>query len=132
MKLQVIRLKHRMTYHPTEKGARSYSRTFTEGMVFEGTASALKAFPDRLQQVSEGTPLTDLNSVPINGTGDVVAAAQAQESVKGHKVMDLNTMTVDQLHGYAEENEIDLGDATKKADIIAAIQLVLGDQKAVA
>ena len=129
MKLKVIRLKHRVIYHP--EGGKAYSRTFTEGMVFDGSPRALAAFPDRLVQVPEDTPLTDLDSVPINGTGEHVEAVQEQ-IVKGHKVVDLNTMTVDQLHGYAEENEIDLGDATKKADIIAAIQLVLGDQRAVA
>jgi len=37
--------------------------------------------------------------------------------------VDLNSLTVAQLQDYAEENEIDLEDATKKADIIAAIQL---------
>ena len=129
MKLQVLRLKHRVVYHG-DKG-KAYSRTFTEGMVFEGSPRALAAFPDRLVQVADDTPLTDLDSVPINGTGEHVAAVQEQ-IVKDHKVVDLNKMSLDQLHDYAADNEIDLGDATKKADIIAAIQLVIGDQRAVA
>ncbi|WP_405930325.1 hypothetical protein [Streptomyces sp. NBC_00827] len=33
----------------------------------------------------------------------------------------LEKQTVDQLTAYAAEHEIDLGDATKKADILAAI-----------
>ena len=35
----------------------------------------------------------------------------------------LEDKTVAQLRAHAEENGIDLGDATKKADIIAAIEL---------
>ena len=35
---------------------------------------------------------------------------------------DLDSMTKDELIAYAEEHEIDLGDAKKKADILAAIQ----------
>lgn len=37
--------------------------------------------------------------------------------------LDLAAMTVDALKALAAQNDIDLGDATKKADIIAAIQL---------
>lgn len=32
-------------------------------------------------------------------------------------------MTIKELRGYAAEHEIDLGDATRKADLIAAIEL---------
>ena len=35
----------------------------------------------------------------------------------------LNAMTVAELKALAEAEEIDLGDATKKADIVAAIEL---------
>lgn len=38
----------------------------------------------------------------------------------------LDDMTVDQLKAFAEEHKIDLGDATKKADIRAAIDLAQG------
>jgi len=36
---------------------------------------------------------------------------------------DLKKLTVDQLKGLAAERGVDLGDATKKADIIAALEL---------
>lgn len=35
---------------------------------------------------------------------------------------DLDKMTAPQLKAYAEKNEIDLGDATKKEDILSAIK----------
>jgi hypothetical protein len=40
----------------------------------------------------------------------------------------LTKMTVDELKAFAEANEIDLGDATKKADILSAIELALEDK----
>ncbi len=44
----------------------------------------------------------------------------------GHTVVEVETnvdeMTVDELKAYAAENNIDLGEATKKADILAAIK----------
>lgn len=44
---------------------------------------------------------------------------------KGYEVVEENTeldeMTVKELKEYAETNEIDLGNATKKADILAKI-----------
>lgn len=39
----------------------------------------------------------------------------------------LSKMTVDELKAFAEANDIDLGDATKKADILSAIELALED-----
>lgn len=42
--------------------------------------------------------------------------------------VDLTKMTVDELKAFAEANEIDLGDATKKADILSAIELALEDK----
>lgn len=41
---------------------------------------------------------------------------------------DLTKMTVAELKSFAEANVIDLGDAEKKADILAAIELALEDQ----
>lgn len=41
---------------------------------------------------------------------------------------DLTKMTVDELKAFAEANEIDLGDATKKGDILSAIELALEDK----
>lgn len=43
--------------------------------------------------------------------------------------VNLDDMTAAQLKAYAEENGIDLGDATKKDDIRAAIQLALESRK---
>lgn len=40
------------------------------------------------------------------------------------KAPKLSDKTVDELKALAAEREIDLGDATKKADIIAAIESV--------
>lgn len=44
----------------------------------------------------------------------------------GHTVVEaekeVDEMTVDELKAYAAENNIDLGEATKKADILAAIK----------
>lgn len=36
---------------------------------------------------------------------------------------------VDELKAYAEENAIDLGDATKKADILTAIEAAASDEE---
>lgn len=41
---------------------------------------------------------------------------------------EISKMTVDELKAFAEANEIDLGDATKKADILSAIELALEDK----
>lgn len=38
------------------------------------------------------------------------------------KKTNVDEMTVDELKAYAAENNIDLGEATKKADILAAIK----------
>lgn len=62
-------------------------------------------------------------------TGDLAAVAVAEkwaepvEDQKPAEPINLDDMTVDQLKAYAAEKGIDLGDATKKADIRAAIEL---------
>lgn len=43
------------------------------------------------------------------------------ETEEGKKT-NVDEMTVDELKAYAAENNIDLGEATKKADILAAIK----------
>ena len=53
---------------------------------------------------------------PISGE-DWVPVREAEEP----KEVNLSEMTVAQLKEYALENEIDIGKATKKADIIKAI-----------
>jgi hypothetical protein len=113
MKLQVMGRRHRVTFRKDNK---VFSRTYTKGMVFEGTAETLRNFPDLMKQVDDKI---QVDVPPINGEGVPEVSA-----FKDSLPPDLNSMTVDQLKAYAEENEIDMGDSVKKADIIAAIQLV--------
>jgi hypothetical protein len=40
--------------------------------------------------------------------------------------VNLKKLSIDELKAYAAEHAIDLGDATKKADIVAAIELAEG------
>lgn len=47
------------------------------------------------------------------------------EEVDDDDAPKLSKMTVDELKAFAEGNDIELGDATKKADIISAIELAL-------
>ena len=53
------------------------------------------------------------------------AAREAAEKEKQQKEKPIDKMTVPELKAYAEENNIDLGDAMKKDDILAAIQAYL-------
>ena len=57
---------------------------------------------------------------------DVVAeAAKEAEEAANEEAADIvaaEEMTVAELKAYAAENNIDLGEATKKADILAAIK----------
>lgn len=49
---------------------------------------------------------------------------EAEEDVEEENLItreELEKMTVKQLEKYAKDNEIDLGDATKKADIVSVI-----------
>lgn len=43
-------------------------------------------------------------------------------------VTSLNKMRIDELKAYADERSIDLGDATKKADILAVINAAESDE----
>lgn len=49
-------------------------------------------------------------------------AGVADESVTEDETADLSKLTVAELKIYAEENGVDVGDVTKKADILAAIE----------
>lgn len=114
MKLQVTGRRHRVT---SRKDGMVFSRTYVTGQVFEGSAETLRNFSDLLKRVDDKTPV---DVPPINGEErpELNAAREAE------LVTDFNTMTVEQLRNYAADEEIDLGDSVKKADIIAAIQLV--------
>lgn len=67
--------------------------------------------------------------------GDLAAVAVREgwaEEIAGSapaEVNPLDDMTTAQLKAYAEEHKIALGDATKKADIRAAIDLALEAKK---
>lgn len=50
---------------------------------------------------------------------------EAEDEPEAEPETDLTKMTVDELKAFAEANEIDLGDATKKADILSAIELAV-------
>jgi len=55
--------------------------------------------------------------------GSVPAANTAEPTVETEPAKSLDDMTVAELKEHASNEGIDLGDATKKADILAAIQL---------
>ncbi len=58
-------------------------------------------------------------------TNDLPATVEYAKSLGWERVdseKSLDKMTVPELKDYAEANEIDLGDATKKPDILAAIE----------
>ena len=63
-------------------------------------------------------------------TIEVVDADKVPDDFEGSvdDAPSLTKMTVDELKAFAEANEIDLGDATKKADILSAIELALEDK----
>jgi hypothetical protein len=61
-------------------------------------------------------------------TGDLAKVAvengwATEEAAPAAPTIDLDAMTVEELKAYAVDKGIDLGDATKKADIRAAIDL---------
>jgi hypothetical protein len=60
---------------------------------------------------------------PIEGGKSEPAPKNKAEGAADNNKSDYEDMTVAELKEYAEKNGIDLGDATKKADIIAAIEL---------
>lgn len=67
------------------------------------------------------TPFTvddaDIETLVCDGAIVIVAPKPVQSSNKS-----IDEMKVDELRAYAESNNIDISDAHKKADIIAAIK----------
>ncbi len=64
-------------------------------------------------------------SVPANQTETAVTTAPGTETAvvpPAAPVVDLDALKVADLKAHAEKNQIDLGGASKKADIIAAIK----------
>lgn len=86
------------------------SKTYREGQKVRSSKNLVELF---------GAPKFQLLS-------EYEAAAPEEESpkkVEGEEDDGLERMTVAQLKDYAAQHEIDLEDATHKADIIAAIRL---------
>lgn len=83
------------------------------------------AFAERANQSDAPTAGTG-NTPGAPGAGDAENDLSGNGSGVGADDP-LADKTVNQLKAYAEEKGIDLGDATKKADIIAAIQLAEGN-----
>lgn len=54
--------------------------------------------------------------------GDQLLRIHAAEAVQEQDSPDIEKMNVPQLKKYAKENGIDIGDATKKADILPIIE----------
>lgn len=65
--------------------------------------------------------ISEAEAKSAKDTGWFSRPKAADEADDGPK--ELGDMTVNELKAVAEAEEIDLGDATKKADIVAAIEL---------
>jgi len=63
-----------------------------------------------------------LPSIPKKPTVEPVTSTAEEDDAEGIETPDFSSMKVAELKAYAEENEIDLEDATKKADVILAIE----------
>lgn len=89
-------------------------------------------FPGR----PDNEPLSRTIKVGEIIAGDLAAVAvregwAEEEGAEGgveDESVSIDGMTVNQLKAYAAENNIDLGDASKKDDIRAAIALAMEDQ----
>lgn len=68
-------------------------------------------------QVGDFRRLEGRDAAPLIASGDV------SEVTDEPRTTELSDLTVDQLKALAADRSIDLGDATTKADIIAAIEL---------
>lgn len=97
-------------------------------------AKVVKAFPGRpdneirTRTIEEGEVISgDLAQVAVREEWAEVVEDDASPAAGDQKTLD--DMTVDELKAFAAEKEIDIGDATKKADIRAAIELALEGQQ---
>jgi hypothetical protein len=89
-------------------------------------SKALKSFRYGTQNYRRGQPVEVSEAVAKDlakrGLIEGSAAPKKKAEPDG-----LEAMTVDQLKAHAAEKGFDLGDATKKADIIAAIEKAAGE-----
>ena len=67
--------------------------------------------------------LDDGQAAALKKAGCIADGKEAKSASGKDQPTELKDMTVPQLKDYATEHKIDLGDATKKDDIIAAIEL---------
>ncbi len=94
-------------------------RTFSEGEVYDiGDPSLIEVFIDKGWAVSAtDTTREEKESV----------ATLSEESTPHIELPDLEAMTVKELREFADDHMIDLGEVTRKNDIISTIKLALAD-----
>lgn len=71
--------------------------------------------PQGLVQVSRNIETGERTTAPVD-------VSPAEDLVNDGDVVDFEHMKVDELKAYADEHGVDLGEATKKADIIAVLE----------
>ena len=73
----------------------------------------------------------EMASVPAGSLTEREAKAKCAvlDSIGAEPESSFPKMTVPELKAWAEENGIDLGDATKKADIIAVLEAACGENQ---
>lgn len=88
-----------------------------------GGPKVLNALPVIVLQAGQGTDgeveISDAELAAVEATGWFEVVAEAEDAPA------IGKMTVAELKDFAELNGIDLGDATKKDDILSAIELAL-------
>lgn len=71
--------------------------------------------PQGLVQVSRNIETGERTTAPVD-------VSPAEGIVNDGDVVDFEHMKIDELKAYADEHGVDLGEATKKADIIAVLE----------
>lgn len=85
--------------------------------VFRGDGTGFKVTRKEADAFVAGNP-----GAVIEGDPRVVAEGVIEEEAPGNSTPDLSGMTVAELKAHAHERGIDLGGASHKADIVAAIE----------
>lgn len=93
-------------------------------MIQAKVTTAFKGRPDeetKVREIAAGEVITgDLARVAVR---EKWAEEISETAAHVEEDIDLDSMKVDELRAYAADRGIDLGDATKKADLIAAVKL---------
>lgn len=92
-----------------------------QGIADMQTVQSTQMFGYQVQGVWRGLVHVDETIVESIVTVGKLNGTEGEDAGKS-TVPDFDSMTVEQLKAYAVEHSIDLGEATKKADIIAAIK----------